>query len=60
MKEYTIEPIKNVDWSKIPAIEINEFFGEKVEEITATAQIAYNDEALLIHLSTNEQNYRKV
>ena len=60
MKEYTITRTENVDWSKVPVIEINEFYGEKAEEITAKAQIAYNDEALLIHLSTNEKNYRKV
>ena len=40
MKEYTITLTDNVDWSKIPVIEINEFYGEKAEEITAKAQIA--------------------
>ena len=60
MKEYVITHTKNVDWNKIPLIEINEFYGEKAEEITATAQIAYNDETLLIRLTTCEKDYRKV
>ncbi len=60
MKEYVITHTKNVDWNKIPLIEINEFYGEKAEEITATAQIAYNDEAFFIRLTTCEKDYRKV
>ena len=61
MKEYTLTYAKNqIDWKSVPKIEITEFFLDKGEDITATAQLAYNDDALLVHLITKENNYRKV
>ena len=61
MKEYTITYVENKpDWEKIPKLDINEVFGKKYDEITAEAQIAYTKEAFLVHLSTVEENFRKV
>lgn len=61
MKEYVITHVENQpDWEKIPKIDINEVFGKKYDEITAEAQIAYTDNAFCVHLSTVEENYRKV
>ena len=61
MKEYILTHVtKSADWAKIPVININEVFGTKYDDISATAQIAYTDDAFLIHLSTVESNYRRV
>lgn len=61
MKEYIITYVENKpDWEKIPKLDINEVFGKKYDEITAEAQIAYTKEAFLVHLSTVEENFRKV
>jgi hypothetical protein len=61
MKEYIITKVENkADWASIPVINIDEVYGVKPEGISASAQVAYNDEALLIHLKTTEKNYRRV
>jgi hypothetical protein len=61
MKEYVITHVTDkVDWNTVPVIEIDEIYSVKAEGVTAKAQIAYNDEALLVHLSTKENNYRRV
>lgn len=60
MKEYIITHVEKADWANIPEIKIEEFFGKSYDSITAKAQIAYTDDAFLVHLSTKENNYRKV
>lgn len=62
MKTYTMTKVSGQpDWSKIPVLNIDEKY--KVPEggtpVQAWAQVAYNDEALLIHLWAVEPVLRK-
>ena len=57
MKSYVIKRIEGTPcWHSIPYIEIDNARSENPHGITARAQICYNDEALLVHLSTAEKN----
>lgn len=59
MKEYTMTRCNGQpDWSKIPALQINELHNTPPVDITAQAQVCYDDEALYIRLSTVEKNIR--
>ena len=61
MKKYTIFRVADkADWSKIPVISIDTPYENTPASIEATAQIAYNDEALLVRLWTKEENYRAI
>lgn len=58
MKKYTIRRVEGVPyWSALPYIEIDNERSENPHGITARAQICYNDEELLVHLTTAEKNY---
>lgn len=57
MKNYVIKRVEDVPvWDSIPYIEIDNARRENPNGITARAQICYNDEALLVHLSTAEKD----
>ena len=57
MKEYTIvrRPEK-LDWSQIPALQINELHNTPPVDITAEARLCYDDEAIYVHLQAVEKN----
>ncbi len=57
MKSYVIKRIDGDPcWNSLPYIEIDNARSENPHGITARAQICYNDEALLVHLSTAEKD----
>lgn len=60
MKEYTIVPKGEIlDWSLIPKLDINSpLFPEEEVFITANAQICYDDKALYVRLSCDEEEIR--
>ena len=61
MKMYEIHKVTgNVDWSTLPVIDIDHPYMETPESIKAYAQICYNEEAILVHLRTVEENIRAV
>ena len=60
MKEYTIVPKpETLDWTKIPSLDINTplFEGEEVF-ISAKGQICYDENALYVRLSCDEEEIR--
>ena len=62
MKTYTMTKVSGQpDWSKIPVIALDEPYKTDMDEIPvrAWAQVAYNDEALLIREWAKEPNIRK-
>ena len=62
MKTYTITKVSGQpDWSKIPVLALDEPYKVPLEEtpVRGWAQVAYNDEALLIHQWAKEPNIRK-
>lgn len=56
MKTYQIN--KFTSWDDIPTLNIDVPYLETPDSITASAQIAWDDVAVLIHLSTTEQQTR--
>ena len=56
MKTYQINKFTN--WDDIPIINIDIPYLETPSNITASAQIAWYDRAILLHLSTTEQQTR--
>ncbi len=59
MKTYTIKKANGTpDWNAIPSLDIDVPYLTTPSDITAKAQICYNDEELLVHLSTVEANIR--
>ena len=59
MKTYEIKKASgSPDWSEIPYINIDVPYLETPKSITAKAQICYNENELLVHLSTVEENIR--
>ena len=57
MKEYTIvRRPENLDWSQIPALQINELHNTPPVDITAEARLCYDDEAIYVHLQAVEKN----
>ena len=61
MKTYNILKMSNDRaWSDIPRIDIDIPYLDSPEDIRAYAQIAYNDEAILVHLWTKESETRAV
>lgn len=56
MKTYQINKFTN--WDDIPIINIDIPYLEIPSNITASAQIAWDDRAILLHLSTTEQQTR--
>lgn len=61
MKMYEIHKIDGAaDWKSLPVIDIDHPYMETPASIKAYAQICYNDEELLVHLRTVEENIRAV
>lgn len=61
IKSYDIKKVAgNPDWSSIEKLNIDTRYMETPDTITAQAQICYNDEALLVHLETEEAEIRAV
>ncbi len=61
MNSYDIKKVVGTpEWKNIPVLNIENRYLETPQNITACAQICYNDEALLIHLSTEEREIRAV
>lgn len=59
MNTYTITKVSGApDWSAIPTLEMAHAHRDRVEGIRAFTQVAYNEEALLIHQRAVEQNLR--
>ena len=57
MKEYTIcRRPQELDWSKIPALQIDERYNTNPVDITAEARLCYDDEAIYVHLQAVEKN----
>ena len=56
-KQYLIKRVDGAPaWDSVPYIEIDNARKENPHGITARAQICYNDEAILVHLSTAEKD----
>ncbi len=60
MRSYTIEKMTDAGWDKIPALEIDHRYFETPDEIKAYAKLAYDDEAILVRLFTEEKIIRAV
>lgn len=59
MREYTIKRISGKpDWSQIPRLEVDTHLWLPSEQIQMTAQIAYDDEALYVHMQAVEPDVR--
>ena len=59
MKEYTITRINGApDWSTVPALQINELHNTPPVDISAQAQVCYDDTALDVRLRAVETNIR--
>ena len=59
MKSYVIKKVNGApDWSAIPYLDIDTPYLDTPSDISARAQICYNDDELLVHLSTVEKNIR--
>ena len=57
MRQYTVKKVEGKpDWSSLPSLNIDTPYLETPDTIKASAQICYNDEALLVHLSTVEKD----
>ena len=55
MNTYSIKKIyTSPDWSAIPTLNIATPYLDTPNNVTASAQLCYNDEALLVHLWANE------
>ena len=61
MSEYIITRANGpIDWQKVPALQIAYLHNTPPVDISAQAQICYDDEALHVHLSAVEKNIRAV
>ena len=61
MKTYEIHKVSGmVEWDTVPVIKIDHPYMRTPESIKAYAQLCYNEEALLVHLSTVEAKIRAV
>jgi hypothetical protein len=60
MRTYEIKKMGAAGWDAIPTLEIDHTYFETPEHIKAHAQISYDDEAILVHLSTEERVIRAV
>ena len=59
MKEAIITRVAGeIDWTKIPSIAIDELVLVDHTDVTASAQICYDEEALYLHLSAQETEIR--
>ncbi len=60
MRTYGIQKMTDAGWDAIPVIPIDHTYFETPDHIKAEAQISYDDEAILVHLSTVERGARAV
>ena len=61
MKKYEIKRMAdNIDWSDMPIMDIDTPYLDTPENVKAWAQIAYDDEEILVHLWTKEYQHRAV
>ena len=60
MRSYEIRKMTEAGWAEIPVLPIDNKYFETPEHITAQAQLAYDDTAILVHLSTVERDIRAV
>lgn len=59
MKQAVICRAKHpIDWAQIPSIHINQRMSKTPTDVTATAQICYDDKALYLRLSAREREIR--
>lgn len=59
MREYTIvRRPEQLDWSTVPALQIDQWMRTEPMPVSAQAQLCYDDEALHIRLSAVEENIR--
>ena len=58
MKTYEIKKMTAYDWSDKPIIDIDTPYLDTPETVKAWAQIAYDDEAILVRLWTEEYQHR--
>lgn len=57
MKEYTItRRPQQLDWDKIPALQIDELYKTESTDVKAEARLCYDDEALYVRLQAVEKN----
>lgn len=59
MKTYEIKPMTEKGWSDIPKAFLEEKYFD-TPDTTAWAQLAYDDDGLLLHLRTDEKEHRNV
>ena len=61
MKEYTITRCSgNPNWDRIPSLQMQEFLFPSQSDVTASAQLCYDDGSLYVRLRATEQNIRAV
>ena len=60
MKEYTIKRIQGGDWSQINTLKIDVSYRNSPDYYSTWAQVAYDDEALHVHLFCKEPATRAV
>lgn len=59
MKEYTFTRCNGMpDWKTVPAVQINELHHTEPTDITAQAQVCYDNDALYVHFSAKEKDIR--
>lgn len=59
MKQYTILPkSQTIDWNDVPIAPIDTRLWTKAVDITATAQVCYDEEALYLRLTAKEAHIR--
>lgn len=57
MKEYTI--VRRADWAQVPVLKMENCLRPSPADVTAQAQLCYDDTALYVRLQAKEQNIRK-
>lgn len=60
MKSYTIKKMTSYNWSDIPVLNIDTPYLSTPDSVKAWAQLAYNDDAILVRLWTEEFEHRAV
>jgi hypothetical protein len=59
MQTYTISrKPETLDWSKIPSVSINNPLHKKEVDISATAQLCYDEQSLVVRLAAKESDIR--
>jgi hypothetical protein len=59
MREYTISRCNGQpDWNKVPTLQIDNWMNTEPINISAQAQVCYDDHALYVHLCATEENIR--